>query len=77
MRFLALPEAVVFPKRLLIKTREINPHCWWLLGMSSHLRQTDTFLQVTEPKHFNIKSQGFMVVFDTKPVELKELCLKK
>ena len=45
--------------------------------MSPHLHQTDQFMQVTEPKPFNIKSQGFMAVFITKPVKLKESCLKK
>lgn len=34
-------------------------------------------MQVIEPKHFNIKSQGFMAVFFTKSVELTESCLKK
>lgn len=34
-------------------------------------------MQVIEPKHFNIKSQGFIAVFITRPVELTESCSKK
>lgn len=45
--------------------------------MSPHLHQTDKFMQVIEPKHFNIKSQGFIAVFITNPIQLKTICLKK
>lgn len=45
--------------------------------MNSHLHQTNKFMQVIEPKHLNIESQGFMALFITKLVELTESCLKK
>lgn len=45
--------------------------------MSLHLHQTDKFMQVIEPKHFNIKSQGFIAIFITNPVQLKTSRLKK
>lgn len=34
-------------------------------------------MQVIEPKHFNTKSQGFMIVFLTKSVECKGTVVDK